>query len=116
RLAADGKTWEPDEPLIDERFLAVNVAGKGLVVFSGCSHAGIVNVLTHARKSFPGTPLTAAMGGLHLSGPNEAIIPQTVDGRRGFDLKTMAAGQCTGGRAMTALANAFGYKVFAPTC
>jgi 7,8-dihydropterin-6-yl-methyl-4-(beta-D-ribofuranosyl)aminobenzene 5'-phosphate synthase len=115
RLADDGKTWEPDEMLVDERFLAVNVADKGLVVFSACSHAGIVNVLTHARDSFPAVPLHAAMGGLHLSGTNEAIIPQTVEGLRGFGLKTLAAGHCTGWRAMTALANAFGDKVLAPT-
>lgn len=115
RLADDGQTWEPDELLLDERFLAVNVAGKGLVVFSACSHAGIVNVLTHARDSFSGTPLHAAMGGLHLSGANEAIIPQTVDGLHGFGLATIAAGHCTGWRAMTALANAFGDTVLAPT-
>jgi 7,8-dihydropterin-6-yl-methyl-4-(beta-D-ribofuranosyl)aminobenzene 5'-phosphate synthase len=115
RLKEDGQTWEPDELLMDERFLAVNVAGKGLVVFSACSHAGVVNVLTHARASFPGVPLHAVMGGLHLSGPNEAIIPQTVEGLRGFDLKTIAAGHCTGWRAMTALANAFGDKILAPT-
>ena len=115
RLADDGKTWEPDEMLVDERFLAVNVADKGLVVFSACSHAGIVNVLTHARDSFPAVPLHAAMGGLHLSGTNEAIIPQTVEGLRSFGLKTLAAGHCTGWRAMTALANAFGDTVLAPT-
>jgi 7,8-dihydropterin-6-yl-methyl-4-(beta-D-ribofuranosyl)aminobenzene 5'-phosphate synthase len=115
RLADDGQTWEPDELLLDERFLAVNVAGKGLVVFSACSHAGIVNVLTHAREVFSGTPLHAVMGGLHLSGPNEAIIPQTVEGLRGFGLAMIAAGHCTGWRAMTALANAFGDRVLAPT-
>ena len=115
RLMDDGQNWEPDELLIDERFLAVNVAGKGLVVFSACSHAGIVNVLTHARESFTGVPLHAAIGGLHLSGTNEAVIPQTVDGLRTFDLKTIAAGHCTGWRAMTALANAFGDKILAPT-
>ena len=115
RLKEDGQTWEPDELLMDERFLAVNVAGKGLVVFSACSHAGVVNVLTHARASFPGVPLHAVMGGLHLSGPNEAIIPQTVEGLRAFDLKTIAAGHCTGWRALTALANAFGDKILAPT-
>jgi 7,8-dihydropterin-6-yl-methyl-4-(beta-D-ribofuranosyl)aminobenzene 5'-phosphate synthase len=115
RLADDGTTWEPDELLMDERFLAVHVAGKGLVVLSACSHAGIVNVLTHARECFPDVPLHTAMGGLHLSGPNEAIIPQTVEGLRGFGLKTLAAGHCTGWRAMTALANAFGDGVLAPT-
>ena len=55
------------------------------------------------------------MGGLHLSGPNEAIIPQTVEGMRAFDLKTIAAGHCTGWRGMAALANAFGDKILAPS-
>lgn len=115
RLMDDGHTWEPDELLMDERFLAVNVAGKGLVVFSACSHAGIVNVLLHARDSFSGVPLHAVMGGLHLSGANEAVIPQTVEELGIFGLKTIAAGHCTGWRGMTALANAFGDKILAPT-
>src|SRR5664279_1492270 len=105
RRTADG--WEPDELLMDERWLAVNVAGKGLVVLSACSHAGIVNVCRHARATFPDIPIHAVMGGLHLSGPNEAIIPQTVAGLKEFGLKTIAAGHCTGWRAMTELAKAF---------
>jgi 7,8-dihydropterin-6-yl-methyl-4-(beta-D-ribofuranosyl)aminobenzene 5'-phosphate synthase len=112
RRTKDG--WEPDELLIDERWLAVNVAGKGLVVFSACSHAGIVNVCRHARATFPDVPLYAIMGGLHLSGANEAIIPQTVDGLAEFDIQVIAAGHCTGWRAMTALSNAFG-SALAPT-
>jgi 7,8-dihydropterin-6-yl-methyl-4-(beta-D-ribofuranosyl)aminobenzene 5'-phosphate synthase len=112
RRTADG--WEPDELLMDERWLAVNVAGKGLIVFSACSHAGIVNVCMHARATFPDIPIHAIMGGLHLSGPNETVIPQTVDGLKEFGLKTIAAGHCTGWRAMTALANAFG-DALAPT-
>src|SRR6266567_4084340 len=105
RRTADG--WEPDELLMDERWLAVNVAGKGLVLFSACSHAGIVNVCRHARATFPDIPIHAVMGGLHLSGPNEAVIPDTVEGLKEFGLKTIAAGHCTGWRAMAALANAF---------
>jgi 7,8-dihydropterin-6-yl-methyl-4-(beta-D-ribofuranosyl)aminobenzene 5'-phosphate synthase len=60
-------------------------------------------------------PLHAVMGGLHLSGANEAVIPQTVEGLRQFGLRTIAAGHCTGWRAMTALANAFGDQVLAPS-
>jgi 7,8-dihydropterin-6-yl-methyl-4-(beta-D-ribofuranosyl)aminobenzene 5'-phosphate synthase len=110
-----GEGWEPDEAVIDERWLAVNITDKGLVVFTSCSHAGAVNVLKHAKATFPGVPIHAVMGGLHLSGTNEAIIPQTVEGLREFGLKTIAAGHCTGWRAMTALANAFGEGVLAPT-
>jgi 7,8-dihydropterin-6-yl-methyl-4-(beta-D-ribofuranosyl)aminobenzene 5'-phosphate synthase len=114
RRTEDGSGWELDELLMDERFLAVHVRGKGLVVFSACSHAGIVNVLTHARSQFAEVPLYGVMGGLHLSGTNEAIIPETVAALKAFDLKVIAAGHCTGWRAIVALANAVGGGVLAP--
>ncbi|MBI3702259.1 MAG: MBL fold metallo-hydrolase [Rhizobiales bacterium] len=114
RKSEDGSGWEPDELLMDERWLAVNVKDKGLVVLSACSHAGIVNVLKDARASFA-APLHAVMGGLHLSGANEAIIPQTVAALAEFGLAQIAAGHCTGWRAIAALAAAFGDKVLAPS-
>jgi 7,8-dihydropterin-6-yl-methyl-4-(beta-D-ribofuranosyl)aminobenzene 5'-phosphate synthase len=109
------KGWEPDPWLIDERWLGVDVAGKGLVVFSACSHAGIVNVLKDARVKFQDVPLHTVLGGFHLSGPTEKIIPETVEAMRDFGLATIAAGHCTGWRAMAALTNAFGDKVVTPT-
>jgi 7,8-dihydropterin-6-yl-methyl-4-(beta-D-ribofuranosyl)aminobenzene 5'-phosphate synthase len=114
RRTEDGKGWELDELLMDERFIAVNVRGKGLVVLTACSHAGVVNVLTHARACFPGVKLHTVLGGLHLSGVNERIIPQTVKALHDFDLDVIAAGHCTGWRAMSALANEFGDKKLAP--
>jgi 7,8-dihydropterin-6-yl-methyl-4-(beta-D-ribofuranosyl)aminobenzene 5'-phosphate synthase len=114
RRTEDGKGWEPDELLIDERFVAVNVRGKGLVVLTACSHAGVINVLNHARESFPDMKLHCVLGGLHLSGTNERVIPQTVEALKGFDLDVVAAGHCTGWRAMAALTNAFGDKKLAP--
>ena len=114
RATLDGKGWELDELLIDERFLAIHVRGKGLVVFSACSHAGIVNVLSEARAQFPSVPIYAALGGLHLSGPNERIISETVADLAQFDLAVIAAGHCTGWRALSALAQAFGDKRLAP--
>lgn len=114
RRTLDGTGWELDELLMDERFIAVHVRGKGLVVLTACSHAGVVNVLSQARDCFPGVKLHAVLGGLHLSGTNERIIPQTVAALRGFDLDVIAAGHCTGWRAMSALANAFGDARLAP--
>src|SRR5678816_4229609 len=49
RRTLDGTGWELDELIMDERFVAVNVAGKGVVVLTACSHAGVVNVLKHAK-------------------------------------------------------------------
>lgn len=109
--ATEAEAWQPDELLMDERFCAVHVAGRGLVVFSACSHAGIVNVLHAAREAFPDLPLLAAMGGFHLSGENEAIIPETVRDLAQFDLPIVIPAHCTGWRAVAALERAFGERV-----
>jgi 7,8-dihydropterin-6-yl-methyl-4-(beta-D-ribofuranosyl)aminobenzene 5'-phosphate synthase len=104
----DGRSWEPDPLIMDERFVSVNVKGKGQFVFSACSHAGLINVLTHARSVFPSIPLYGAMGGLHLSGINERVIPQTVADLKNFGLKVLAPGHCTGWRALSQMAREFG--------
>ena len=93
---------------MDERFVAVQVKGKGQFVFSACSHAGIINVLTHARACFPEVPLYGVMGGFHLSGVTEKAIPETVRDLKGFAPKLIAPGHCTGWRALSALAREFG--------
>jgi 7,8-dihydropterin-6-yl-methyl-4-(beta-D-ribofuranosyl)aminobenzene 5'-phosphate synthase len=110
RQKPDG-SWEKDEIMPDERYVSVHVAGKGQIVFTACSHAGLINVLTAARARFPDVPLYGVLGGLHLSGITEAIIPETVAALAQFDLKLIAAGHCTGWRAVNALAGAFGEAV-----
>lgn len=108
---ADGAPWESDELLMDERFMAVRLAGKGIVVFSACSHAGVVNVLHAARAAFPEERLFAVMGGFHLSGENEKIIPETVADMGCFDLPLIIPAHCTGWRAVNALERAYGAAV-----
>jgi 7,8-dihydropterin-6-yl-methyl-4-(beta-D-ribofuranosyl)aminobenzene 5'-phosphate synthase len=66
------------------------------------------------RPSSPDVPLYAVAGGLHLSGTNERIIAATVDALREFGLTVIAAGHCTGWRAVTALANQFGDRTLVP--
>jgi 7,8-dihydropterin-6-yl-methyl-4-(beta-D-ribofuranosyl)aminobenzene 5'-phosphate synthase len=106
--------WEDDPLIVDERFLAVHVKGLGLVVFTACSHAGVVNVLNEARRLWPDIPLHGVLGGLHLSGSTEPAIAPTIEALAGFGLSTIAAGHCTGWRAMSALAQRFGDRVLAP--
>jgi 7,8-dihydropterin-6-yl-methyl-4-(beta-D-ribofuranosyl)aminobenzene 5'-phosphate synthase len=110
---ADGN-WMPDPLLMDERFVMVKIEGKGLVVFTACSHAGVVNVLKHARDCAADMPIHAVMGGFHLSGPNEEIIPDTVAALLELNPRVIAAGHCTGWRAINALANTFGDDALDP--
>jgi 7,8-dihydropterin-6-yl-methyl-4-(beta-D-ribofuranosyl)aminobenzene 5'-phosphate synthase len=108
RLDSQGD-WVPDPLQLDERYLAVNVKDRGVIVFSSCSHAGIVNVLTDAEDVFDPFPIYGVMGGLHLSGPDyEPMIPRTVKDIARFQLKRIVVGHCTGWRGFQALVNAYG--------
>src|SRR5271166_3003562 len=106
--------WEPDPLIMDERFMAVAVKGKGLVVFTACSHAGVVNVLIHARACFPDQKLFAVMGGLHLSGDTERRIPETARDIASFGLSVIAPGHCTGWRALNKLMQTCGEETVVP--
>jgi 7,8-dihydropterin-6-yl-methyl-4-(beta-D-ribofuranosyl)aminobenzene 5'-phosphate synthase len=108
--------WEPDPLIMDERFVAVQVRHKGLIIFSACSHAGIVNVLLHARQVCPEVPLYGVLGGLHLAGAAmERLIPDTVEHLKQFALQQIMPAHCTGWRALWALLNAFGASVVTPS-
>lgn len=107
RLTAGGD-WEPDPLVRDERVMLVHVRGKGLVIVTGCSHAGVVNICRHVRDLCPGIPLYALIGGLHLVYPNEDLIDETIAALRPFEFGLIMPGHCTGWKAVHAFAGAFG--------
>jgi 7,8-dihydropterin-6-yl-methyl-4-(beta-D-ribofuranosyl)aminobenzene 5'-phosphate synthase len=113
KQSADGQ-WEDDPLILDERFMAAHVRGKGIAIFTGCSHAGLLNICSHAQEVFPDVPLYAVVGGLHLVSPNEDIIQETITELRRFGLRVIIPGHCTGWRAVYALVNAFGEEVVDP--
>ena len=70
--------WQPDPLILDDQAAVLNVRDKGLVVLTGCGHAGIVNIVRYARKLTGVERVYAVMGGFHLNGPLfEPIIPNT---------------------------------------
>lgn len=114
RLMLDG-TWQPDELLMEERFIAVHLKDRGILVFSACSHAGIVNVLRHAREVFDPIPIYGVMGGFHLSGPYpESIMPQTIADMAEIGPELIVPGHCTGFRAIHKLIETFGEQRVVP--
>lgn len=113
RRTADGSDWEPDPLLLDERYLAVDVAGQGLYVFSACSHAGIVNVARDAAAKLH-KPVHGLCGGFHLSGGNERIIGPTVADLVDADIQMLLPGHCTGWRALAAMGQHFDTERMTP--
>ncbi|HEV2451872.1 MAG TPA: MBL fold metallo-hydrolase, partial [Streptosporangiaceae bacterium] len=64
-----GGRWEPDPLVLDDQALIVDVKDKGLLVITGCGHAGVINICRYARRLTRDRPLSAVIGGFHLNGP-----------------------------------------------
>ena len=116
RRNANDSDWEPDPLILDERYLAINIRDKGIMIFTACSHAGLINILRDAQNKFAPTPLFGVMGGFHLAGSLfEAIISDTVNDLKEFNLKVIVPGHCTGWRAVHEMLNTFGEEIVLPS-
>jgi 7,8-dihydropterin-6-yl-methyl-4-(beta-D-ribofuranosyl)aminobenzene 5'-phosphate synthase len=103
--AWDGHGWQHDPTVIDDQALVVNVRDRGLVVVTGCGHAGVVNIIRHAMRLTGVGRLLAVVGGFHLSGPAfEPIIGATVAALTELAPELVVPSHCTGWRAQHALA------------
>ncbi len=104
-----GGAWEPDPLVLDDQALILNVAGKGLIVLTGCGHAGVVNITRYARVLTGGEPLHAIVGGFHLNGPLfEPLIPRVLDDLAALGPDWLVPAHCTGWRAQHAMSARFG--------
>jgi 7,8-dihydropterin-6-yl-methyl-4-(beta-D-ribofuranosyl)aminobenzene 5'-phosphate synthase len=112
-----GDTGTEDPLILDERFVAAQVRGRGTTLLSACSHAGVVNAALGARSQFPDSQIDVVLGGYHLSGKAmETRIDATVrDLRERVRPRLVAPGHCTGWRAKAALAQAFAPSRYGPS-
>jgi 7,8-dihydropterin-6-yl-methyl-4-(beta-D-ribofuranosyl)aminobenzene 5'-phosphate synthase len=101
--------WRPDPLVLDDQALIVNLRDKGLIVLTGCGHAGVGNISRYARRLTGDLPLHALLGGFHLNGPLfEPLIPQVLDDLGALDPQVLVPAHCTGWRAQHAMAARFG--------
>lgn len=99
--------WEPDPLILDDQAMIVHLEGKGLVVLTGCGHAGVINILRYARRLTGIDDIHLVMGGFHLAGPLfEPVIPPTVSAMAEIDPDVIVPAHCTGWRAQQAFADA----------
>jgi 7,8-dihydropterin-6-yl-methyl-4-(beta-D-ribofuranosyl)aminobenzene 5'-phosphate synthase len=100
--------WEPDPWIWDDQAVVVNLKGKGLVVLSGCSHSGAINVLCQAQRLTGEDRVHAFVGGMHLTGGIfERLIPRTLDELAAIAPRWLVPGHCTGWKATHEMARRF---------
>ena len=94
-----GKVQTPDglveDNIPEDQSLVLNTA-QGLVVVTGCGHAGIVNILTYAGEKFPNQPVDGVVGGLHLFAASDEQLNWTGDELKEFKVANLMGAHCTG--------------------
>ena len=104
----DVEKWDAIE---DDTSIVMNLKGKGLVILSGCSHAGIVNTVTYAREVTGIDKVHVIMGGFHLSGPMfEPIIDRTTEELKKINPDYIVPTHCTGRKAVAFMEESFKEK------
>jgi 7,8-dihydropterin-6-yl-methyl-4-(beta-D-ribofuranosyl)aminobenzene 5'-phosphate synthase len=109
--------WSLDN-FAHELIMAIEENGE-LVIFTGCSHNGLLNMIDTVTKKFQGMPVKAVIGGFHLIG-----LPghNTMAGSKGeiqdiagevlsYPVKSLCTGHCTGQKAYTVLKRVLGEKL-----
>jgi 7,8-dihydropterin-6-yl-methyl-4-(beta-D-ribofuranosyl)aminobenzene 5'-phosphate synthase len=105
RTQTDG-IWKPDPLILDDRAIVLNVKDKGLVVISGCAHAGIINTIFYSKYITGVNNVYAVMGGFHLAGKDsEERIEPTIKELLRIKPKLIAPSHCTGWKGMYSIAN-----------
>jgi 7,8-dihydropterin-6-yl-methyl-4-(beta-D-ribofuranosyl)aminobenzene 5'-phosphate synthase len=89
--------------MMDDVSLVANVKGKGLVIITGCSHAGIVNIVKQAVMLTETEEVHGIIGGFHLIEAPVARIQKTAQALKEFNPDWVYAGHCTGFRAQVEL-------------
>lgn len=95
-----------NDPLIkDDQAIVLNIKDRGLVVITGCAHAGIINILNYAKELTGVDRIYAVIGGMHLTGGTfESIIPRTIDELERLRPRFLIPCHCSGLKAVNEIA------------
>jgi 7,8-dihydropterin-6-yl-methyl-4-(beta-D-ribofuranosyl)aminobenzene 5'-phosphate synthase len=99
RGGAAGRVQTPDglvEDTVPEDTSIVIDTADGLVLISGCGHAGIINSMEFARTAVRSAPVIAAIGGFHLFAASDETLAWTAGRMKAFGVRYLLGAHCTG--------------------
>jgi 7,8-dihydropterin-6-yl-methyl-4-(beta-D-ribofuranosyl)aminobenzene 5'-phosphate synthase len=106
----------PDPLVKDDQALVMNIKDKGLLILTGCGHAGIINTIKYAKKVTGVRKIYSVLGGLHLSGQGyEESIPLTIAELKREDPRYIVPCHCTGRKAAYEIVNTMPEKFIQPS-
>jgi 7,8-dihydropterin-6-yl-methyl-4-(beta-D-ribofuranosyl)aminobenzene 5'-phosphate synthase len=112
------KNWSPGlslktsgglvEDNVPEDSALIFDTGEGIVILTGCAHAGIVNIAQYARSLLGNKPVAAIIGGLHLFAATDQAVDWTAASLKSYDVANLLAGHCSGLEATYKLRHVWG--------
>ena len=101
----DEKNWTPglsldtpqgrrEDNVPEDSALLFNT-GRGMIILTGCAHAGIVNITEYARRIIGNKPIVAMIGGLHLFSASDQTLAWTGAKLKSYGVLSLLAGHCT---------------------
>ncbi|HMM23040.1 MAG TPA: MBL fold metallo-hydrolase [Selenomonadales bacterium] len=108
RKAAEGYM---KDPVIDDQSIIIR-GRQGLFIILGCSHAGIINILSHARKKTGEERIHTVIGGTHLWSVSEEQKEKTIQALKRMGIERLGVSHCTGFEISRRLIGEFGQRFF----
>ena len=97
----DKQNLIPDPFVNDDQAMIANIRGKGLVIITGCGHAGIINTIRYAKLLTGINRIHSVIGGFHLTGGMyEDKIEPTIEELQKADPQYVIPCHCTGWKAI----------------
>jgi 7,8-dihydropterin-6-yl-methyl-4-(beta-D-ribofuranosyl)aminobenzene 5'-phosphate synthase len=106
-LSLDTPQGRREDNVPEDSALIFNT-GQGMIILSGCAHAGIVNITEYARGIVGAKPIVAVIGGLHLFSASDQALAWTGAKLKTYGVLSLLAGHCTGIEATFRLRESIG--------
>jgi 7,8-dihydropterin-6-yl-methyl-4-(beta-D-ribofuranosyl)aminobenzene 5'-phosphate synthase len=106
-LSLDTPQGRREDNVPEDSALIFNT-GQGMIILSGCAHAGIVNITEYARSIVGAKPIVAVIGGLHLFSASDQALAWTGAKLKTYGVLSLLAGHCTGIEATFRLRESIG--------
>lgn len=102
---------EYEDDILEDDMAIVIDHPDGLIIMSGCAHAGIVNIIEYVRSKMNNKKVQAFLGGTHLVSADSNRINRTAEYLEKLEINQIVLAHCTGFYAAAQLYKRLGGKV-----
>jgi len=99
----------------DEQVLVIETS-KGLSVFMGCAHMGVINALSHIKRLFKGKKIYSLFAGMHLSKADKERVDKTISSLQKENIQYIMPCHCSGYKVIAKMSEIFNSEFIGIEC